>query len=74
MYLCLSLDVCVTESESLSLPAYVNVQQVMQYKPGDYFGELALIKADVRAATVSLHLPNPSFPLDRQLLTGSHVM
>eukprot|EP00747_Dinoflagellata_sp_TGD_P184108 gnl/TRDRNA2_/TRDRNA2_39462_c0_seq1.p1 gnl/TRDRNA2_/TRDRNA2_39462_c0~~gnl/TRDRNA2_/TRDRNA2_39462_c0_seq1.p1 ORF type:complete len:429 (-),score=121.43 gnl/TRDRNA2_/TRDRNA2_39462_c0_seq1:65-1273(-) len=27
-------------------------KEVMQYKPGDYFGELALIKADVRAATV----------------------
>lgn len=42
-------------------------QEVLQYKPGDYFGELALLNNEVRAATVIAKTPCKTLTLSRRV-------
>lgn len=42
-------------------------QEVLKYKPGDYFGELALLNNEVRAATVIAKTPCKTLTLSRRV-------
>jgi cAMP-dependent protein kinase regulator len=42
-------------------------QEVLQYKPGDYFGELALLNNETRAATVIAKTPCKTLTLSRRV-------